>query len=129
MLAGRSAARLAEQHASQEAAIAGFLRRMGPGPRFVRNPRASRVEPGIRAPLARRRLLRLAAAAAAVAGWAAPSNAAAQKVSQAEALYQDRPKGGLSCAACTLFRPPAACAVVEGRISPYGWCRFFDLPD
>lgn len=55
--------------------------------------------------------------------------AVGQKVSQAAALYQDRPKGGLSCAACALFRPPAACAVVVGPISPNGWCRFFDLPD
>jgi hypothetical protein len=51
------------------------------------------------------------------------------QVSQAEALYQDRPKNGLDCAACALFRPPAGCAVVAGVIRPYGWCRFFDLPD
>ena len=105
--------------------MAGLLRRVGR--RFMRSPGVSRAYREIRAPLVRRRLLRLAAAA--VAGWAAPGNPAPQKVSQAEALYQDRPKGGLSCAACTLFRPPAACAVVEGRISPHGWCRFFDLPD
>ncbi|MGA8380443.1 MAG: high-potential iron-sulfur protein [Stellaceae bacterium] len=54
---------------------------------------------------------------------------AAQKVSQAAAQYQSRPNAGLSCAACALFRPPAACAVVAGAISPKGWCRFFDLPD
>jgi hypothetical protein len=57
------------------------------------------------------------------------SAAAQQKMSHADAEYQDRPKNGLSCAACTLFRPPAACAVVAGPISPHGWCRFFDLPD
>jgi hypothetical protein len=50
-------------------------------------------------------------------------------MSPAEAQYQDRPKNGLSCAACALFRPPAACAVVAGVVSPHGWCRFFDLPD
>jgi hypothetical protein len=52
-----------------------------------------------------------------------------QKVSQAEALYQDRPRNGFSCAACALFRPPAGCTVVAGVISSNGWCRFFDLPD
>jgi hypothetical protein len=54
---------------------------------------------------------------------------AQQKMSLAEAQYQDRPKNGLSCAACALFRPPRSCVVVLGDISPNGWCRFFDLPD
>jgi hypothetical protein len=53
---------------------------------------------------------------------------AQQKMSQAEAAYQDRPKN-LGCAACTLFRPPRSCEVVEGDISLNGWCKFFDLPD
>jgi hypothetical protein len=62
--------------------------------------------------------------------FGAVSQAPAQhQVSQAEAHYQDRPKNGLSCAACALFRPPAACTVVAGVVSPNGWCRFFDLPD
>jgi hypothetical protein len=77
--------------------------------------------------LSRRCVLRMAALTI-VAGR--PGFAmAAQQVSQAEALYQDRPKNGLNCAACTLFRPPRACVVVTGTISPHGWCRFFDLPD
>lgn len=75
----------------------------------------------------RRRLL-LVAGSVLVTGWAARTQGQ-QKVSPAEAQYQDRPKNGLSCAACALFRPPAACAVVSGVISPNGWCRFFDLPD
>jgi hypothetical protein len=55
--------------------------------------------------------------------------AAQQKMSQSEAQYQDRPKSELSCAACSLFRPPRSCEVVQGDISPNGWCKFFDLPD
>jgi hypothetical protein len=54
---------------------------------------------------------------------------AQQKMSQAKAAYQDRPKSGLTCAGCTLFRPPRSCEVVQGDISPNGWCKFFDLPD
>jgi hypothetical protein len=50
-------------------------------------------------------------------------------VSQQAAQYQPRPKNGMSCSVCTFFRPPAACKVVAGTISPQGWCRFFDLPD
>jgi hypothetical protein len=64
-----------------------------------------------------------------VASLGASPGLAQQKVAQAEALYQDQPKNGLSCAACALFRPPSACAVVAGAVSPNGWCRFFDLPD
>ena len=54
---------------------------------------------------------------------------AQQKLSKAEAEYQDRPKNGLACAACTLFQLPRSCQVVQGDISPSGWCKFFDLPD
>jgi hypothetical protein len=71
--------------------------------------------------LTRRGLLR--------AALAATTLATREKVTQAAAQYQDRPKNGMSCAACVLFRPPAACAVVIGPISQNGWCRFFDLPD
>jgi hypothetical protein len=46
-----------------------------------------------------------------------------------EALYQGGPKNGLSCAVCTLFRPPHACVIVAGDISAQGWCRFFDMAD
>jgi len=51
------------------------------------------------------------------------------KMSRAAAQYQDTPRGGLSCVGCTFFRRPNACQVVEGEISPNGWCRLFDLPD
>jgi hypothetical protein len=78
--------------------------------------------------LLRRRVLRAALSAAAL-GSALPRALAQQKMSKAEAEYQDRPKNGLACAACTLFRPPRSCQVVQGDISPSGWCKFFDLPD
>lgn len=72
-----------------------------------------------------RRLLLLASPFAA---W----RAAAQtppKATQAAAKYQDTPRGGLSCEACTFFRKPHGCQVVEGEISPDGWCDLFDMPD
>lgn len=78
--------------------------------------------------LVRRDLLRTALSAAAV-GLAASSATAQRKMSQAEADYQDQPKGGFACAACSLFRLPRSCEVVQGDISPRGWCKFFDLPD
>jgi hypothetical protein len=76
-----------------------------------------------------RRTLVLASLAGASAILGISTTTAQQKMSQAEAEYQDRPKGGLFCAACTLFRPPRSCQVVAGDISPNGWCKFFDLPD
>jgi hypothetical protein len=78
--------------------------------------------------LTRRGVLRVALLAATV-GTALRQALAQQKMSKAEAEYQDRPKNGLACAACTLFRPPRSCQVVQGDISPSGWCKFFDLPD
>jgi hypothetical protein len=74
----------------------------------------------------RRRLL------AAGLGVAAARGASAQvspKMSQAAAQYQDNPRGGLICIGCTFFRRPRSCEVVEGDISPQGWCKLFDLPD
>lgn len=51
------------------------------------------------------------------------------KISQAEARYQDMPKGMFSCGVCTFFIRPHSCKVVAGDISPNGWCKLFDLPD
>jgi hypothetical protein len=67
-----------------------------------------------------------------VAAVCAAHRAAAQappQVSRETVKYQDTPRGGLSCKGCTFFRKPGACQVVEGAISPNGWCQLFDLPD
>jgi hypothetical protein len=76
-----------------------------------------------------RRTLVRAALSGVVLGWATAPAPARLKMSQADAEYQDRPKNGLTCAACSLFRKPGSCEVVEGDINPGGWCEFFDLPD
>jgi hypothetical protein len=55
--------------------------------------------------------------------------AAREKMSQEEAQYQDSPKDIRMCATCTLFEPPKSCKVVEGEISPNGWCKAFALAD
>jgi hypothetical protein len=73
-----------------------------------------------------RRTLVLAALSGGTLGLPLPAQ---QKMSQADAEYQDQPKNGLTCAACSLFRRPRSCEAVEGDISPNGWCKFFDLPD
>jgi hypothetical protein len=50
---------------------------------------------------------------------------AQEKMSQADAKYQGTPKGDQRCDGCMLFQPPNACKVVQGEISPSGWCQLF----
>jgi hypothetical protein len=50
---------------------------------------------------------------------------AQEKISQADAKYQGTPKGDQRCDGCMLFQPPNACKVVQGEISPSGWCQLF----
>jgi hypothetical protein len=60
----------------------------------------------------------------------APREACAEeKMSKQEAEYQDTPKDIRMCATCTLFVPPHSCKVVDGDISPKGWCKAFALAD
>jgi hypothetical protein len=69
--------------------------------------------------------------AAATCGRAAAANAQEykpqeqKKLTQAAAKYQDHPNGNDACGACPYFVFPKSCAVVEGDISPMGWCRIF----
>jgi hypothetical protein len=51
------------------------------------------------------------------------------KMSKQQAEYQDSPKGIQSCATCTLFDEPRGCKVVEGDISPDGWCKAYAMAD
>ena len=39
--------------------------------------------------------------------------------------YQDTPKGDQECSNCSLFQEPSACTLVDGEISPKGWCKFW----
>ena len=62
---------------------------------------------------------------AAVAATVVPPAEAQEKMSQADAKYQGTPKADQRCDDCMLFEPPKACKVVEGEISPSGWCQLF----
>ena len=74
----------------------------------------------------RRRLLLIAAAAvgAATAGGSGSAEAAL-KVSASAAGYQDNPNGDKQCSKCVHFLPPSSCKMVDGTISPQGYCRLF----
>lgn len=87
----------------------------------------------------RRTVLRNALAAGCAlcvpAAWAAETRTATaapgaiaestRKVSKAQAKYQDKPKGKQQCAVCNNFVAPGSCNLVEGKISPNGWCTLF----
>lgn len=44
------------------------------------------------------------------------------KVSKAAMKYQDKPEGDKKCSDCLQFVAPDSCKVVEGTISPNGYC-------
>jgi hypothetical protein len=72
-----------------------------------------------------------AAATAAHAGQQAAEPQTAQtkiaqtKIAQKIVQYQETPKGDQKCSICVNFDPPNACKIVEGTISPEGWCIAF----
>jgi hypothetical protein len=61
--------------------------------------------------------------------WAATigSPAAAQgKMPKEQAKYQETPQGDKSCDKCRHFiADENACRLVEGEISPQGWCQLW----
>jgi hypothetical protein len=70
-------------------------------------------------------LARAALALGAALGATAMPAAAQTKLSQAVAKYQDQPRGQQRCETCGYFQPPSACKLVEGNISPKGWCQLW----
>ena len=80
----------------------------------------------------RRHLLRRAALAAAHGDVApavraddTPASGGWHKFSKQVAGYRDRDTGGPeSCGMCHYFLDPDQCVIVEGPISPRGWCNY-----
>ena len=56
----------------------------------------------------------------------ASEQAHASKAAKMDFFYQPKPKDGKSCATCRLFTTTepgkGTCAIVEGEVSPNGWC-------
>jgi len=63
--------------------------------------------------------------AAVIHGLGLSLAAAQAKASQKSVSYQATPKGEQRCDGCSNFQPPNACKMVEGDISPQGWCSLF----
>jgi hypothetical protein len=76
--------------------------------------------------LSRRRLLKGAAllAGASLTASMVPGNdaLAQQKVSKETAKYQDKPSADKQCSNCAQFIPNNGCKLVEGTVSPQGYC-------
>ena len=47
------------------------------------------------------------------------------KVPQSAVHYQPSPKDGKDCDDCANFVSPSGCKLVDGSISPKGWCRLW----
>ena len=62
---------------------------------------------------------------AVIAAELTPSPAKAAKMSPTAMSYRPSPNGNQRCDNCTNFQPPAACKVVDGAISPSGWCMLY----
>ncbi len=81
--------------------------------------------------VSRRTLLRSAATIAsgavvlAAAITATHAEADSSKMTQAAAAYQTSPKSGQRCDSCAFFKAPSSCQLVDGTISPVGWCKFY----
>lgn len=80
------------------------------------------------AKVSRRSLLRgalLLATGTLAAGVIQVKPAYAQKTSKESAKYQDSPNNGAKCGDCQFFQAPSSCTVVDGAISPNGWCMIY----
>lgn len=59
-------------------------------------------------------------------GSGSSSAATTKKVTQASVKYQPKPKGDQKCAECAHFiEESGSCKLVEGKISPAGWCTLW----
>jgi hypothetical protein len=58
---------------------------------------------------------------AGMTGWADAST----KVPQSAVHYQPAPKDGQDCQHCYQFVSPSGCRLVDGDITPTGWCRLW----
>lgn len=77
--------------------------------------------------LSRRRLLKnTAIAAGGVAAFTSfVCKRAEAKAAQKLVGYQETPHGAQECDNCAQFEAPSSCKVVDGTISPKGWCKVY----
>ena len=78
--------------------------------------------------LSRRRFMTTSAVGGAVLLGATLFDAptlAANKMPQKAVRYRTTPNGKSQCSNCIQWQPPSSCKVVDGKISPTGWCTLY----
>jgi len=82
-------------------------------------------------PLSRRTFLGGVVVLPALAGLlAAKASAQGSKATQASMHYQTSPSNGMQCSGCSFFIPgqdasDGTCKIVDGTISPHGYCMAY----
>lgn len=77
--------------------------------------------------LSRRRFLRQSLTTAAAVALPVSAGAQWRKATKPEAGYFERDgPGAQTCTTCHLFFDSGECLVVEGPISPWGYCNFYE---
>jgi hypothetical protein len=74
--------------------------------------------------VSRRNILLAAVGAAPILALA--STDAQAKIAQTAVKYQQSPNDGKQCDGCNYFMSPNACKVVDGEISPTGYCTLWN---
>ena len=78
--------------------------------------------------VSRRDFLHVAAigGGATILGAGLIASPAAAKMSPKAMSYQPTPKGNQRCDNCANFQAPGGCKLVDGPISPAGWCILYN---
>jgi hypothetical protein len=75
----------------------------------------------------RRGVIAAAAGLALEAGSPRAARAQSTKATKKQAGYIERDKPATQmCAQCGFFVAPTDCVVVEGPVSPWGWCDYYE---
>ena len=91
------------------------------------NPTCTSQAPGRRPVIDRRQVWRygLIGTVGAIVGLESGAARAQGKATKKQAGYIPRGKAGQSCATCGYFNQPTNCVLVQGPVSPSGWCSYY----
>jgi hypothetical protein len=64
-------------------------------------------------------------AATSALGTHLTAKAQSAKAAPSSVGYQTKPNNGQQCSGCVQFVAPSACKIVDGTISPNGWCELY----
>ncbi len=97
----------------------------------ISRKKGAKMNGGLDKRISRRTLLKGAVGVTGAALMSVLTARAQGKATKAAMQYQDKPKDGQKCSDCRFFIPGTSstangsCQVVEGSISPQGWCTAY----